>query len=205
MVGRDDITELYFRDWPHLQSVYSSEHVKTKVAPDGAKFGDIEAPIPLMAQEKPLSMKSKVTSQQPSEGARTVAMLWLSASSGTGNGAELESQLSPKLISALETHADNESWGLIVNVGMQPDVYNLKSYFGGSKTPTIALVYKIFLKDREAVTAVRKAQAAFYEDSKEHLNLHESFIVFGVEGLMMDVANNRRVRVSTSYSLNDMS
>ena len=53
--------------------------------------------MPLMAQEKPLSMKSKVTREQPAEGSRTVAMLWLSAASGTSNGAGLESLLSPKL------------------------------------------------------------------------------------------------------------
>lgn len=152
-----------------------------------------------MAQEKTLTFQSAATGQQPQEGARTVAMLWLSAANGTGNGAELEGLLSSKLTSALETHAAGEVWGLLANIGIQPDGFDVTSYFGGSKTPNYAVVYKIFLKDRASATAVRKAQAAFYGATKEHLNLHESFIVFGVEGLIMDIGNNIRVRTSTPY------
>ncbi|KAJ5767992.1 hypothetical protein N7533_000575 [Penicillium manginii] len=38
--GRDDITELYYRDWVHLKSVFTSENVKTQVGPDALSFSD---------------------------------------------------------------------------------------------------------------------------------------------------------------------
>lgn len=46
--GRVDMTELYFRDWAHLKACFGSQHVRTKVGPDGANFNDLETAIPLM-------------------------------------------------------------------------------------------------------------------------------------------------------------
>ena len=82
---------------------------------------------------------------------------------------------------------------------MQPDGYDLKSYFGGSRMPAYTLVHKIFMKDRGSVTAIRKAQTAFYDSSKDYVNVHESLIVFGIEGLIMDIGNNIRVRFPAFY------
>ncbi|RAK76707.1 uncharacterized protein BO72DRAFT_448694 [Aspergillus fijiensis CBS 313.89] len=69
---------------------------------------------------------------------------------------------------------------------------DLAAYFGGSSMPTYHLAYKTFLKDRASVTAVRKAQKAFYENTQDELNQSGSFVVFGIEGLIMDIGANTR-------------
>lgn len=193
--GRDDVTELYFRDWAHLHKVFSSDYVKTDVAPDGLKFADIESSIALLVSEKSLTLRSPTVDRTPLEGSRTVAVLWLSALQGSGDPARLEELLSPKLISALEAHAAGEVWGLDANVAIESEGFDLKGYFGGSKTPDYALAYKISLKDHASVTSVRKAQATFFEDARDYLDLYDSFILFGIEGLIMDVANDKRVKI----------
>lgn len=43
------------------------------------------------------------------------------------------------------------------------------------------------------MTAVRKAQKAFYENTQDELNQSGSFVVFGIEGLIMDIGANTRV------------
>jgi hypothetical protein len=43
------------------------------------------------------------------------------------------------------------------------------------------------------VTAVRKAQAVSYGNTQDELNQSKSFVVFGVEGLIMDIETNTRV------------
>ncbi|RAH43372.1 uncharacterized protein BO95DRAFT_368769 [Aspergillus brunneoviolaceus CBS 621.78] len=148
-VGRDDITELYFWDWAHLKNVFTSEHVKTHVRPDGLNFSDMEAPLPIMAREKSLPL-------------RTTRDL------------------------------DDENGQVPKEIGIQPKGMDLAAYFGGSSMPTYHLAYKIFLNDRASVTAVRKAQKAFYENTQDELNQSESFVVFGIEGLIMDIGANTR-------------
>ncbi|CAI7667536.1 unnamed protein product [Penicillium manginii] len=77
--GRDDITELYYSDWAHLKSVFTSEHVKTQVGPDALNFSDMEAQLPMMACEKSLPLRTGrrnyENGQIPTEGKRVVAML----------------------------------------------------------------------------------------------------------------------------------
>jgi hypothetical protein len=117
----------------------------------------------------------------------------LSDSKESGDEVQLERSLSPKITEALEANAASEVWGLSVNIGIQPEGMDLAVCFGGSSMPTYHLVYKILLKDRASVTAVRKAQAVSYGNTQDELNQSKSFVVFGVEGLIMDIETNTRV------------
>lgn len=106
------MTKLYFRGWDHLKACFGSEYVRSTIAPDGAKFNDLEAAIPLMAVEKPLDFESSISSESnPEEGYRTVATLFL-ATTSRDSEEQLEKVFSPALIEALQTHASDQVYGL---------------------------------------------------------------------------------------------
>ncbi|KAF2659345.1 hypothetical protein K491DRAFT_622863 [Lophiostoma macrostomum CBS 122681] len=187
--GRDDMTELYFRDWDHLKSVFGSDYVHNIIGPDGLNFNDLETAIPLMVEEKPLPFITSVSKDfVKEEGSRTVAVLYLAvADSSQNNEEQLEKAFSPALIQALQTHASNEVYGLLANVGIPSTQFDLRAYFGGKNMPEYPVVYKIFIKDATSVSSVRKAQHAFLENSRGKIDEGNTFIVFGVEGLINDV------------------
>lgn len=195
-VGRDDTSELYFRDWDHILACFQSDHVKTKVGPDSPFFADFETSITLMATEKHLHLQTKLHTTKMGvslgEGDATVAMFWIARSDGQREGKELEEQLSPFLVNALESHAQEEAWGLLVSIGAISSRFDLNAYFGGSKMPQYALVYKVFLKDSASVPVVRKAQTAFTKSAEGLFDPHTSFVLFGKEALIMDMENGRR-------------
>ncbi|KAJ4362826.1 hypothetical protein N0V95_001200 [Ascochyta clinopodiicola] len=196
--GRDDMTELYFRDWDHLKSCFGSEHVRKTIGPDGVNFNDLETAIPLMAIEKPLPFKSTVAPSLTSkEGYRTVAVLFL-ASPSPDSEAQLEEAFSPKLIEALQTHAADEVYGLQANVGIPSSQFDIRAYFGGRNMPEYPVTYQIFMKDAGSVAAVRKAQKAFVEAVGGRADESNTFIAFGKEGVVLDVGNG--VKVSSEDS-----
>lgn len=190
------MTELYFRDWDNLKTCFESEHLKKTVGPDGVNFNDLETAIPLMVVEKPLQLESKVSpSFLAEEGYRTVAVLFL-ASTSPDSGEQLEAVFSPELIKALQTHAADEAYGLQANFGVESTQFDLRGYFGGKDMPEYPVTYKIFMKDTGSVPAVRKAQKAFMEVVGDRVDESNTFIVFGKEGLLMDVENNIKVSFS---------
>ena len=131
--GRDDMTELYFRDWDHLKACSGSEYVRKTVGPDGPNFNDLEAAIPLLAVEKPLHFGGRPSSfSGPEEGSRTVAVLFIAVKLQESE-EQLEHVFSPALIKALEAHASDEVWGLLANVGIPSTHFDIRAYFGGEK------------------------------------------------------------------------
>jgi hypothetical protein len=75
-VGRDDVTELYFRDVAHLGSTFSSAYVHDKIMGDGPKFAEAGPPTTVMAREKRVPFNANFSPEVP-EGQRTVAILFL--------------------------------------------------------------------------------------------------------------------------------
>ncbi|KAJ9640109.1 hypothetical protein H2199_006343 [Coniosporium tulheliwenetii] len=202
--GRDDVTELWFRDLDHLQSVFKSDYVKQTVGPDGRFFADFETTMVLLAEEKPLSLSTKLaeqrgTSSDSSDGA--IALFFISTPENERTGSKLEKELSPPLVKVLEDHATNDVYNLLVNVGLLSDEFDLSAYFGGSSMPQYALVYKMCMKQNSSVAAVRDAQKAFEKLAADRVDTSESFIVFGKEALVLDVENGIKVRhaVETVY------
>lgn len=196
-VGRDDMTELYFRDWDHLKACFGSEHVRKVVDPDGANFNDLETAIPLMVVEKPLSFNTGISSSsQPEEGNGTVAVLLVAVISKDSE-EELERALSPALIKAFEIYAAGEVWSVQTNVGTPASQLDIRAYFGGKDMPEYPVTYKIYIKDSASVTAVRKAQKAFMEGMTGLVNAHNTSIAFGREGLVLDIGKGIKVREKT--------
>ncbi|KAG5797857.1 hypothetical protein H9Q69_003085 [Fusarium xylarioides] len=170
-VGRDDTTELFFRDWDHVQNCFSSDYVKTTIAPDEPFFADFETSVVLMAYEKHVPLqtsaarkRAEVASSAMDSGDSTVAMYFISAPDDRKDGESLE------------------------------QTFDLNSYFGGANMPQYALVYKLFLAGPESVPLVRKAQAQFEKHAAEEsiIDQHNSFILFSKEALVMDVEKGVR-------------
>ena len=199
---RDDVTELYYRDAAHLKSVFSSEYVRTTVGPDGKNFNDFETSINVMATEKTISIATPLTIQMSDiaveTGSATVAMLFLASMEETTSGRQMEREVTPILVSALEAHAPNDAWGLIASTGLDSD-FDLRKYFGGADMPVYALVYKVLLKSTASVSAFRIAQGDFYSKATGAFDQSHSFVVFGKEGTILDVSKGLRVSPSRSF------
>ncbi|KAM0228387.1 hypothetical protein ACHAP5_011951 [Fusarium lateritium] len=183
------MTELYFRDWNHLKACFGSEHVRTVVGPDGRNFNDLETAIPLLTVEKPLNLNNvQLPSSEQGEGYRTVAVLFPAVKSQPVSEQKLEETLSLVLTAALEEHASHAVWGLMANVGIPSAQFDTRAYFGGKSMPEYPVTYKILLTDSSSTTAVREAQKAFMNIAAEYLDASNTFIAFGKEGLVLDVA-----------------
>jgi hypothetical protein len=203
-VGRDDTTELFFRDWDHVKTCFSSEFVKTTIGPDGPLFADFETSVILMAFEKPIPVQTTAAEERAKTGNAdldvgnaTVAMYFVSTPDDVRDGAKLEQAVTPLLLKSLEAHCQADVWGVVCNVGAVSDKFDLNAYFGGADMPQYGLVYKLFLTGAESVTALRRAQREFEEAASQQglIDLHKSFILFSQEALIMDMGKGIRVRI----------
>ena len=206
--GRDDMAELYFRDWDHLKACFESEHVRKTVGPDGANFNDLETAIHLMAIEKTLNFHTTIKpSSWLEEGYRTVAVLFL-ATTSKDTGGQLEQIFSPALINALHKDAAGDVYGVQANVGIPSSQFDIRAYFGGTNMPEYPVTYKIYLKDGGSVAAVRKAQKVFMKEMYDQIDTSNTFVAFGKEGLVLDSRNGVKVSTTTlcraSYVHTDM-
>lgn len=196
--GRDDTTELYFRDWDHVLKCFTCNYVKEKVGPDGVFFADFETTIILMAYEKTATVQTRLASERADRpldrGDATVAMYFISTPSNELEGQQLETELTPLLTAAIEQYCQDDVWGCIINVGAKSDKFDLKKYFGGDSTmPEYCLVYKVLLKNRASAPVFRKSQRSFEAVAKQAIDPHRSFVLFSEEALIMDVGKNIRV------------
>lgn len=69
--------------------------------------------------------------------------------------------------------------------------------------PEYPVIYKIYIKDADSVTAVRKAHGAFMAKMKESVDASETFIAFGTEGLILDVGNDIKIRSPSLCSISN--
>ncbi|EKG17707.1 Dimeric alpha-beta barrel [Macrophomina phaseolina MS6] len=196
--GRDDVTELWFKDLDHMLGNFRSEWVQKTVGPDGANFADLEMSINLMALEKPLPLsvglkEADVVVDDAAGKHAITAMYWVALPGGEKNGAEAEKTLTPLLRNALEKSASDEVYKWLVNVGLTLEGFDPSAYFGGADLPKYALVYKIYMKDANSAIAVRNAQKAFQDEAGPvNVDIRASFIIFNKEVLVMDVAEGFR-------------
>ncbi|KAL3480494.1 hypothetical protein BJX99DRAFT_254485 [Aspergillus californicus] len=194
--GRDDTTELFFRDWEHVLSCFSSDYVKDTIAPDGVFFADLETSIVLMAWEKPVEVPTRLAAERANvpldKGDAVVAMYFLSTPDDAREGQQLEATLTPLLIEALMEYSQDEVWGLIANIGVVSEKFDLNAYFGGANMPQYSLVYKVFLKGAASTAFFRRSQKMFESAAGENIDLGNSFVVFSQEALVMDVGKDIR-------------
>ncbi|KAF5553493.1 hypothetical protein FNAPI_6725 [Fusarium napiforme] len=201
-VGRDDTTELFFRDWDHVQKCFSGDYVKTTIAPDGPFVTDFETSVVLMAYEKKIPLQTAATVKRAGavtgamdSGDSTVAIYFIYTPDDRKDGERLEQAVTPRLVDIINSYCQDQVWGLICNVGAVSDQLDLNSYFGGANMSQYALVYNIFLDGPESVPLVRKAQAQFEKHAADEsiVDLHKSFILFLTRGSGLDVGKEVRI------------
>ena len=148
-----------------------------------------------MAAEKPLELNGSLSgSSVKEEGSRTVAVLYPAVPVSTQDREEqLEKILSPALTKALLTHASNEVYGLLSNVNIAIEQFNIRDYFGEKHMPQYHVRYKTFIKDAGSVSTVRKAQKAFLGSVGGKVDESNTFVAFGVEGMFIDVGDGMKV------------
>ncbi|KAL1863768.1 hypothetical protein Plec18170_000607 [Paecilomyces lecythidis] len=183
-VGRDDITELFFRNVAHLKTCMFSDFVKERIGPDAAHFADFEVAISVMANEKTVKTIEEVEVADQQEFA---SLLFLSPADNDPDGTELEKTVSPELLAALEKHASGKVRAVLANVGVEIPGLDPRQYFGGKDMPVFSLVYKVYLGgSRDDTTMIRAAEAALQKSVPDRVNWNNSFVVFGYEALILD-------------------
>lgn len=196
--GRDDMTELYFRDWHHVNSTFTSSYVQDVIGPDGANFADSETTIPLIVTEKCLVFKPALEDLvKPKEGERVIAMLCPAVISQKSN-EQVEQTIFPALVQALETYASADVWGMEADMSIPAAQFDVREYFGGKSMPEYPVTYKIILKDISSATVVRDAQKAFLESMRSHIDENNTFIAFGIEGVVLDISRDAKVSIPFS-------
>jgi hypothetical protein len=182
-----------FRDLGHMQTVFSSDHVRRKIGPDAPLFADFEVAISMLAIEHSISLPA-TSGVSPVHGAADVAMYFLSAKNSEHDQAALREKVDGLLLQSLMLNAQGESYKAEVNVAFTLPGIDLTKYFGGEGMPQYALVYKLFMKNVKSVPFIRKAQKSFESSAGDLIDFFESFIVFGKEQLVVDYGN--RISVS---------
>ncbi len=178
---------------------FTSDYVTGKVGPDGIQFADYETNIVLMAYEKDLEIATRLASRRIElgldmlQGRATVAQYFISSAEHGTEGEKLEPTLTPLLRAALEQHCHDDVWGLMADIGVESDKFDLASYFGGRDMPRFCLVYKIFLHNHASVPKFRRSQHSFEDGAQAHFDLNSSFVLFAEEALVMDVDKDIRV------------
>ncbi|KAB8277144.1 hypothetical protein BDV30DRAFT_234945 [Aspergillus minisclerotigenes] len=183
----DGVTELYFDSPEHLKNVFQSEWVAQKVGPDGAKFSDFSAVLPMFMTEDvvPLSITGAYASQTHQlAGNAFVAMYFVALQN---QKPQLETLIS-ELVSCIDCHASQEVLSMIVNTPDNTD-FDLGAYFGGEPPVRFQFVFTITLRGKESIGAIRKAQKDF-EEKVESLDLPATWIGFGERAVVLDQAEN---------------
>jgi hypothetical protein len=155
-----------------------------------------------MAWEKPVVVPTRLAAERADvpldKGDATVAMYFISTPDNAREGQQIEATLTPLLIKALMEYSQDEVWGLIANIGVVSEKFDLNAYFGGANMPQYSLVYKIFLKEPYSTPIFRRSQKSFESAAGKSIDLGNSFVVFSQEALIMDVEKN--IRVSDAIS-----
>ncbi|KAF2628066.1 hypothetical protein BU25DRAFT_421084 [Macroventuria anomochaeta] len=115
---------------------------------------------------------------------------WFPRSIDERHSLKLSQIFSPDLVDALQAHAANEVYGLQANIGIPSSQFDIRAYFGGKNRPEYLLAYKIYIKDSESMTAVRKVQKEFMGELSNWVHTSNTFIAFGKEGLVLDVGSD---------------
>ncbi|KAH7247577.1 uncharacterized protein BKA55DRAFT_739534 [Fusarium redolens] len=158
----DDITELYFESADHIDRVFKSPWVKEKVGPDGAKFSDFGASLPVTVQETLVPLQEGVLSEDfDSPVSSPVAMYFITTKNGGVDG----------LVSGFATDLP----------------FDASAHFGSVPgRPVFDLVFSIHLGGKEGVQDLRKAQSHFEEAYASQINLENTWIAFGQRALVFD-------------------
>ncbi|KAL0930688.1 uncharacterized protein CTRU02_214763 [Colletotrichum truncatum] len=174
--GHDDTTELYFNDISHVGAVFSSDHVKSVVGPDGRNFNDMAGAIALLSQEQTIYGKDAASNTG------LVAKYHLQGADSPEDGSALAAELQDDILAAFAPTARTITWDV-----RKPDNLGILQYFGSQDGPKLSLILSVYLKDEErSIEAFREAQEAFERKVGQKISKNVSFVCFGKRALIFD-------------------
>ena len=178
----DDMTELYFSSPDHMRSVFTSDHVKEVVGPDGEAFSDFGAANAM------LSGGDQVIWGDAGSGidAAFVANYYIEAKGTPDDGAEFVANIQPVLLECIDKVGAGQVSKVVVTV-RSPDPAHILKYFGGdTSSPNYSAVFTMYLNSVHSAPFIRKVQSAFEEQASAQLKRESAVITFGKRALMFD-------------------
>ncbi|CVL01393.1 uncharacterized protein FPRN_11606 [Fusarium proliferatum] len=179
----DDIVELYFESEDQMKTMFSSQHVREKVGPDGINFSDFGSALPVTVQERIIPLNKSVNAL--SEDVDTLSGCPVAMYYVTVTGGDTEDIITG-FANSLQKFAGSQVRTLVANTPVELSL-NPDAYFGSNPDrPKFNLIFSIHLRDKESVAEVRKAQKEFEAAYGANINLPNSWIAFGQRGLVLN-------------------
>lgn len=178
----DDMTELYFSSPDHMRNVFTSDHVKEVVGPDGEAFSDFGAANAMLSGGDQVIWGDGGSVID----AALVANYYIEAKGTPEDGAEFLASVQPILLECIEKFGAGQVFKVVVTT-RSPDPAHILKYFGGdTPSPNYSAVFTMYLKSVHSTPSVRKIQSAFEEAARAQLKRGSEVITFGKRALMFD-------------------
>jgi hypothetical protein len=178
-VSRDSVTELYWDSTQDMGATFGHEHVRTRVGPDGANFGDVSRTLSLVAVdvEQPVA--------RPGTGAGAKVLHYLRGAEGLelprfferwAWSHERALAAAPEAAAALRR---------CVHSRQLPEFNPMLAYFGGDDTPVYEGVASLWFDDVASIGAFRAYERALLEINADPATAFyrpaQSFFVYATE------------------------
>jgi hypothetical protein len=153
-VSRDSVTELYWDSAQDMGATFEHEHVRTKVGPDGANFGDVSRTLSLVA----LEVEQPVT--RPGAGAGVKVLHYLRCAQGLelpaffdrwARAHERALDAAPEAAAVLRRCVHNRQLS---------EFNGMLAYFGGDNTPIYEGVSSLWFDNASSIGAFRAYERA---------------------------------------------
>lgn len=178
-VARDSVTELWWDSPRDMQATFGHEHVRTKVGPDGANFGDVSRTLSVVAVEA----EQPVPHPGPAVGAKVLHYLRMAQGLALPEFFERWARAHERALVAAPVAAS--ALRRCVHNRQLSEFNPMLAYFGAKDVPVYEGVASLWFDDIASVGAFRayeralmdvnaKADAAFYDPA-------QSFFVYATE------------------------
>lgn len=178
-VARDSVTELWWDSPQDMQATFGHEHVRTKVGPDGANFGDVSRSLSVVAVEAELP----VPHPGPAVGAKVLHYLRMAQGLALPEFFERWARAHERALAAAPVAA--AALRRCVHNRQLSEFNPMLAYFGAKDVPVYEGVASLWFDDIASVGAFRayeralmdvnaRPDAAFYDPA-------QSFFVYATE------------------------
>ena len=178
-VARDSVTELWWDNPQDMQASFAHEHVRTKVGPDGANFGDVSRTLSVVAVEA----EQPVQHPGPAVGAKVLH--YLRMAEGLALPAFFERWARAHERALLAAPLAAAALRRCVHNHQLSEFNPMLAYFGAKDVPVYEGIASLWFDDVASVGAFRSyeralmnvnadADAAFYDPA-------QSFFVYATE------------------------
>jgi len=183
-VARDSVTELWWDSPQDMQVTFTHDHVRTKVGPDGANFGDVSRTLSVVAVEA----EQPVPNPGPAVGAKVLHYLRMADGLALTEFFERWARAHERALFASPVAA--AALRRCVHNRQLSEFNPMLAYFGAKDVPVYEGVASLWFDDVSSVGAFRayeralmeinaRADAKFYDEA-------QSFFVYATEVLIYE-------------------